>query len=40
MKLDDRYLTEKCEEFDFNNPPFDPIDFAQNLVKFMYEKMH
>lgn len=37
MKLDDRYLTEKCEEFDFNNPPFDPIDFAQNLVKFMYD---
>lgn len=37
MELDDRYLTEKCEDFDFNDPPFDPIEFAQNLVKFMYE---
>lgn len=31
-------LTTVCKEFDFNNPPFDPIEFAQNLVKFMYEK--
>ena len=38
MKLDDRYLLEKCEEFDFKDPPFDPIDYAQNLVKFLYEK--
>lgn len=37
MILDDRYLLEECEEFDFKDPPFDPIDFAQNLVKFMYE---
>ena len=38
MQLDDRYLRDICEEFDFNDPPFDPIDFSQNLVKFMYEK--
>lgn len=37
MKLDDRYITEKCEDFDFKDPPFDPIDFAQNLVRFMHE---
>ena len=37
MKLDDRYITTVCEEFDFNNPPFDPIDYAQNLVKFVHE---
>jgi peptide deformylase len=37
MKLDDRYLLEQCEEFDFKDPPFDPIDFAQSLIKFMYE---
>lgn len=37
MKLDDRYLLEKCEDFDFKDPPFDPIDFARNLVKFMHE---
>ena len=37
MKLDDTYLLKECEEFDFKNPPFDPIEFAQDLVKFMYE---
>lgn len=37
MKLDDTYLLEECEDFDFSNPPFDPIEFAQNLVKFVYE---
>ena len=37
MKLDDRYLLEECEEFDFKDPPFDPIQFAQTLVKFMYD---
>lgn len=37
MKLNDQYLNEICEEFDFSNPPFDAVDFAQNLVKFMYE---
>jgi peptide deformylase len=37
MKLDDRYLLEECEEFDFKDPPFGPIQFAQTLVKFMYD---
>ena len=37
MKLDDRYITTVCEEFDFSNPPFDPIDYAQTLVKFVHE---
>jgi peptide deformylase len=31
----DRVLTTPCEEFDFRNPPFDPIEFAVELVKFM-----
>ena len=26
-----------AEVFDFKNPPFDPIEFAQDLVKIMYE---
>lgn len=30
-------LNEPCETFDFANPPFDPIEFARELVKFMYE---
>lgn len=38
MKLDDRYLLEKCEDFNFKDLPFDPIQFAQNLVKLMHEK--
>jgi len=38
MELNDSVLLNKCEEFDFNNPPFDPVEFAQELVKFMYEK--
>lgn len=34
----DKKLKETAETFDFKNPPFDPIDFSQDLVKFMYEK--
>ena len=40
MKLveqNDPILTTVCQEFDFNNPPFDPIEFARDLVKFMYD---
>ena len=37
MKLDDKYLLEECQKFDFSNPPFDPVQFAQDLVKCMYE---
>lgn len=31
-------LRTKCSDFDFANPPFDPIEFAKELVKFMYDK--
>ena len=31
-------LKTKCEEFNFNDPPFDPIEFSKEFVKFMYEK--
>lgn len=37
MKLDDTYINERCKEFDFSHPPFDPIEYAKELVKFMYE---
>ena len=37
MKLDDKYLNLPCEEFDFTNPPFDPVEFSQELIKFVYE---
>jgi peptide deformylase len=37
VKSDDIILKTPCKPFDFLNPPFDPIEFSQNLVKFMYE---
>jgi peptide deformylase len=37
MELKDTYLKNKCQDFDFSNSPFDPIEFAQELVKTMYE---
>jgi len=38
VKSDDIILKTTCKPFDFLNPPFDPVEFSQNLVKFMYEK--
>lgn len=37
VKNDNPVLTVPCEPFDFSNPPFDPIDFAKDLVKCMYD---
>jgi peptide deformylase len=37
MKLTEECLTKKTEKFDFSNPPFDPIEFAKELTKFMYD---
>lgn len=34
----DPALREKAQRFDFQDQPFDPIEFSQELVKFMYEK--
>ena len=39
MKLvnyNDSILKTPCQSIDFQNPPFDLIDFAQKLVKFMH----
>lgn len=33
----DPILRQPCQYFDFQNPPFDPIEFAQQLVKTMYD---
>ena len=38
VKSDDKILKTPCVDFDFTNPPFDPIEFSNNMVKFMYEK--
>lgn len=38
MQLDNKYLNEPCKDFDFDNPQVDPIEFAQELVKTMYER--
>jgi peptide deformylase len=37
LRYDDQALKRKAENFDFKNPPFDPIEFSQELVKFMYD---
>lgn len=37
VNSDDRILTTVSSEFDFHNPPFDPVEFANNLVKSMYD---
>ena len=37
VKHDDPILTRVCESFNFSNPPFDPVEFAQDLVKHMYD---
>ena len=31
-------LKQPCLAFDFANPPFEPIQFAHDLMKFMYDK--
>jgi peptide deformylase len=31
-------LTSPCADFDFENPPFDPIEFSKELVKFMIDR--
>ena len=38
VKDNDPILKTRCENFDFLNPPFNPIEFSQEIVKFMYEK--
>jgi peptide deformylase len=38
VKQNDPILSQECKEFDFLDPPFDPVSFSQELVKFMYDK--
>lgn len=38
MELNNKHLLEECKPFDFSNPPFDAIEFAKELVKFMHER--
>ena len=33
----DPILKTPCQPFDFQDPPFDPIEFSQELVKHMYQ---
>jgi peptide deformylase len=37
VKHNDPILITQCQAFNFQDPPFDPIEFSQELVKFMYE---
>lgn len=38
LHYSDSNLYNKCEQFNFQDPPFDPFEFAQDLVKLMYEQ--
>jgi peptide deformylase len=37
VKSNDPILTTPCQQFSFQNPPIDPIELSQNLVKFIYD---
>jgi peptide deformylase len=37
LKHTDKNLNQVSENFNFKEPPFDPIEFSQELVKFMYD---
>ena len=37
VEHNDPILRKVCDEFDFNSPPFDPIEFSKDLVKFMHD---
>lgn len=37
VPCNDPILRQKTEQFDFNSPPFAPVEFAQQLVKTMYD---
>lgn len=37
VAANDPILTKPCEYFNFTAPPFDPIDFSKEIVKFMYD---
>jgi len=37
VKSNDPILTSTCQPFNFQDPPFDPIEFAKELIKFMYD---
>jgi peptide deformylase len=37
VEYNDPILVTECLPFPFELPPFDPIEFAKTLVKFMYE---
>jgi len=37
VKSNDPILITQCQKFDFQDPPFDPIEFSHELVKAMYE---
>lgn len=38
LEASDPLLTTVCNGFDFMEPPFDPVEFAHELVKFLYEQ--
>ena len=37
VKSSDPILKSKCEDFNFDNPPFWPVEFAKEVTKFVYD---
>lgn len=37
VKSNDPILTTPCKDFDFRDPPFEPIEFSKEFMKFMYD---
>lgn len=37
VKPNNPILTTTCQQFNFQEPPFDPVEFSRELVKHMYE---
>lgn len=37
VKSNDPILTTPCQQFNFQNPPFDPTEFSRELVKNLYD---
>jgi len=36
-KYPDQILSEKMPDFDFNNPPMDPVELEKNMIEFMFQ---
>jgi len=38
LTIDDKYLRQPTQQFDFSNPPLDPYQLSKDLIETMYSK--